>query len=83
MENYKTGEIAFLDNEMPVLSMCDQLNKCKIVTYKDKLFNPINSMIFDTFLNISLGGGGIQPDAVLGPETLTGGHPIRVSTEFR
>ena len=45
--------------------------------------NPINSMIFDTFLNISLGGGGIQPDAVLGPETLTGGHPIRVSTEFR
>ena len=33
LENYKTGEITFIDNKTPVLTMCDGADKCKIVTF--------------------------------------------------
>ena len=44
LENYKTGEITFLDNEVPALTICDQQSKCEIVTYKHKFFNSVNSI---------------------------------------
>ena len=44
LENYKTGEITFLDNEITIMTMCDEENKCKIVTHKHNIFNSVNSI---------------------------------------
>ena len=41
---------------------------------------PINSRVFDAFLDASLGGGGSDPDSVLGPLALVA--PVRGSIKF-
>jgi 2-polyprenyl-6-methoxyphenol hydroxylase-like FAD-dependent oxidoreductase len=40
---------------------------------------PINCRVFDAFLEASLGGGGSDPDSVLGPASLAG--PVRVGPQ--